>query len=220
MFAFRTISFSVILGVLALGLAILPSTAQATLSERDLFTAGDGLITFDSDTNLEWLDLTQTQNTAYNTVLGSTFVVDLGFTFADVNDVTALFDNAGAANQNGVFTTGQLADAQNLIDLLGCTLFCGSTAPTAEGFADFDPFSTTTVSRSFVQVNLNTNSGRFQNPGLTAVKGQSNANGGSFLIRSATPIPEPATMLLFGIGLASMAGISRRSKKVCSRTTV
>ncbi|KJR99527.1 MAG: hypothetical protein VR65_16265 [Desulfobulbaceae bacterium BRH_c16a] len=34
-----------------------------------------------------------------------------------------------------------------------------------------------------------------------------------FLVEDVRPIPEPATMLLFGLGLASFAGLARRKKK-------
>ena len=42
--------------------------ASAALIEQDLFAAGDGLITFDDQTGLEWLDLTETTNLSYNDV--------------------------------------------------------------------------------------------------------------------------------------------------------
>ncbi len=41
------------------------SPAYAALVEQDLFTAGDGLLTLDTDTNLEWLDVTETLGQAF-----------------------------------------------------------------------------------------------------------------------------------------------------------
>lgn len=46
-------------------LAAAISPAQAELVEADYLSYGDGLVTVDTETGLEWLDLTQTYNRAY-----------------------------------------------------------------------------------------------------------------------------------------------------------
>ena len=42
--------------------------AGATLQVVDLFAPGDGLLTRESDTGLDWLDPTTTQNQSYNSI--------------------------------------------------------------------------------------------------------------------------------------------------------
>lgn len=44
------------------------SGASASLLELDLLTAGDGLVTRDTETGLDWLDLTATLNLSYNDI--------------------------------------------------------------------------------------------------------------------------------------------------------
>jgi hypothetical protein len=48
-----------VLGLL-LGLALVPLPALAELSEADLLSSGDRLLTRDSDSGLEWLDVRAT----------------------------------------------------------------------------------------------------------------------------------------------------------------
>jgi len=47
---------------------ILSSHSNAALVERDLYTAGDSLITYDDSSFLEWRDVSSTRNTAYASV--------------------------------------------------------------------------------------------------------------------------------------------------------
>ena len=59
-------------GVFSLGLLVATlgfvQPASAALIEQDLFTSGDGLITLDTSTGLEWLDVTETLGQTYNAV--------------------------------------------------------------------------------------------------------------------------------------------------------
>jgi hypothetical protein len=54
--------------ILVIAILLFSSTAQATIIKKDLLSAGDTLITFDTDTKLEWLDVTQTLNLSFNDV--------------------------------------------------------------------------------------------------------------------------------------------------------
>ena len=60
-------NLKVILGALVLLVSV---QSNAALVERDLFSPGDGLVTFDSSSGLEWLDMSLTLELSYNDVIG------------------------------------------------------------------------------------------------------------------------------------------------------
>ena len=55
--------------ILAIAFLLFASTAHATLIERDFLSAGDALLTYDTDTKLEWLDVNQSINISYDTIV-------------------------------------------------------------------------------------------------------------------------------------------------------
>jgi hypothetical protein len=57
--------FIVVINILAA-----PIAYGAPLSQRDLENTGDGLISYDEATQLEWLDLTLTVNISYDEIIG------------------------------------------------------------------------------------------------------------------------------------------------------
>lgn len=76
-----------------------PSTVIAsTLSEGDLFGAGDALLTYDSSTDLQWLDVTVTAGLSYEDVVngvGNDWLDGYGFRYASVNEVDQFFRQSG-----------------------------------------------------------------------------------------------------------------------------
>lgn len=64
---------------------------------------GDQLLTFDSGTGLEWLNLTATANMSYLEVLGGAggFIGSFGFGYATNAQVTTLFKHAGVSKLGG-----------------------------------------------------------------------------------------------------------------------
>lgn len=68
------------------------------LIQQDLVPAsGDQLLTFDSDTNLQWLNLTVTAGRSYNEVMGGFggFTTTHGFRYADGAEIGELCSHAG-----------------------------------------------------------------------------------------------------------------------------
>lgn len=68
------------------------------LLQQDLVPAsGDSLITFDTDTNLEWLSLTKTVNLSISDVRNGTggYATTYGFRYANGAELQALWNHAG-----------------------------------------------------------------------------------------------------------------------------
>ena len=75
--------------VLALGAANAGATAITDLSERDWLTSGDGLLTFDASTGLEWLDLSVTLGNSINDTEAESFFGEFRWaTTTQVEDLT------------------------------------------------------------------------------------------------------------------------------------
>ena len=81
-------------------LLLVSGQINAALIERDWQTTGDGLITYDASTGLEWLDLTATADMTYNEVtsqlgVGGGFE---GWHYASTSHVSALWDPFGGSS--------------------------------------------------------------------------------------------------------------------------
>lgn len=94
--------------------------AYASLVEYGLFNQNDSLLTLDTQTNIEWLDLRATQNHSYQEVLSGFggFTTTNGFRVASHSDVQLLFQNVGMPNQ-WVESPGYIAGATELLLHLG-----------------------------------------------------------------------------------------------------
>lgn len=103
---------------------LLAAPAQATLMQRDLATAGDNLLAYDSDTNFEWLHFSLTANMGYQSIVSQLGTLGGGgFRFATLSEVSTLYGNAGFDPVGAVNSTDpdDLAAASLLHDLLGTT---------------------------------------------------------------------------------------------------
>lgn len=74
------------------------------LVQKDLIPGrGDQLVTYDSATNLDWLNLTVTANRSYLEILAGFggFMSIFGFQYATQSQVTTLFQHAGVSKFSG-----------------------------------------------------------------------------------------------------------------------
>ena len=203
----------------ALGAAVLLASgvAHAALVQQDLLTAGDGLITLDTATDLEWLDLTATQDLSVDQVLGGAGGwVNSGFQYASFSQVGQLLNDAGYLGSTSDYSTMRLV-ADNTSANAFLSDF-GSTSPPDFTFGFMSPspcgrtIGTDTICTDYVQINANgaanmgyaiPDDGPF---GISIARPYV----GSFLVRSV-PEPEAYATMLAGLGL--LAALARRKRQ-------
>jgi len=108
---------------------LMVGNASASLVGTDLLTSGDGLITIDDETGLEWLDMPLTNGMSYQAVSDSTYVNTHGFHFATEAELHELYNNMGMDIPTGVPSGGAPVHARSdlyvpihtLHDYLGMT---------------------------------------------------------------------------------------------------
>ena len=194
-----------------MALLLWSSSAASALISRDLFNAGDGKITFDPATNLEWLDLPLTTNLGYVDIMaGAGGWTSLGFRYALTSDVSMLYAHAGLYEHSSMIADDFPA-VWNLMQKLGLTLPSYSIGLTGELAREGYPY----VAYPGRYVAYLT----FGAYGATSVvaKGPAYGDGytspelGNFLVRDAAPIsvPEPAPYFLIGAGLVIMFAMEK-----------
>jgi hypothetical protein len=208
-------------------------SANAALLEKDLFALDDALLTLDTDTGLEWLDLTETVGMTYGDVLASGFVTHLNFQYATANELTTLYNHAGGTGDyfvptspsggyNGVPIEEHYDPAMQLLSLMGCTSnVIGELCDSMEqdwniGFYG-DQVITGLQPASVVDA--------FNTPDSRAGKGaiwldfyetvptRTRDDFGSYLVRTSV-VPIPASVWLFTSGLFGLIGLARRKSFV------
>ena len=201
------------------------------LVARDLNSPGDKLLTLDTNTGLEFLDPAVTQALSFDQQLQTPFVTGQGFRIATSAEFVQLLTDAGFTNFSGSFNTADEPATENLLDN-----FLGNTIPPGQPFF-IDPPGTrfdASISNGFYSFTTTPSTP----PGFANVVGvdyQSAALGqapqdqarvilslaqlpvdmpgpvnGGLLVRTAspTPVPEPSTLSLMGVGVLLLIGRS------------
>lgn len=112
--------------------------APAALISSDLNTPGDGLLTRDTASRLEWLDLTQSTGLSWDQVeAGASGFLAQGFRHATAAEVRSVLDQLGFGAPSAVSSL-YYQPAVNFLELFGCTSSCtvgsGLIQPTAPPF--------------------------------------------------------------------------------------
>lgn len=194
----------------ALCLSFASAGACAALISNDLNSTADGLLTLDTDTGLEWLDLSETFNMSVADVqplISSGGSLD-SFRLAQATEVHGLMANAGLpiSTSTGTisYSAADLGAADVLTALLGETVgrhygasYRGARGHLLDNGADrVVGYYTINDNRLFNDYFANNS----EWPGA-----------GVWLVRSANAVPEPGTMAALGLALAGL-GLTRRRK--------
>ena len=206
--------------IYALLLASFSLSANANLISIDLFSVGDNLVTKDTKTGLEWLDLTETQNLSPRQILeGAGGWSANGFVYATTSQVTQLFlnsNNKATLTPPGEDVTEEnLKGALNLLDLLGTTYVqncCNNFSIVGNGFAGINEPGLDLIYGAAFGTNLNSTAGFFSIQAGTFSTEFSDPFLGSYLVRSVSAVPLPAAAPLFLSALGFM-GFSAKFRK-------
>lgn len=196
-------------------LLLLAPSARAALIQADLLAPGDGLVTRDTTSGMEWLDLTPTIGVTYNAVIAGFggFTTTHGFSVARQADTVTLFANAGLTPVSGSSTDpGTIAAGTALVDLLGCTSSCAGS-PGAYGFADLDAFSISVGTVPALVVDPGGNVAWDADGAGIVGKAVSAPGRGVWLLRP-TAVPLPPAVLLFAPAVAMLIGLITMGKPV------
>ena len=188
-------------------------SASAAILSADHSEFGVGSITKDTDTGLEWLDVTKSTNRSYNYVSGQ---FDVGGEFegwrhATSTEVMNFFDSGGAA---GAYN-GDLGSHQNwvvnLVDLWGST--AASHLNYQRVLATLsDDFSSTNKVVTNIRYSEDLIGNSYADVfGVSILSGESYSHFGHALVRTSV-VPVPAAAWLFGTGILGLIGFSKRRK--------
>ncbi|MFC1751097.1 PEP-CTERM sorting domain-containing protein [Pseudomonadota bacterium] len=204
MINFRSAIFGAAMCVFGLG------TVQATVVDT-----GNSL--FDDETNLEWLDLTETDGMSYSNALAS-FSAD-GWVHATQTQFQTLFDHvitsySDTSGNGSGFMTSATSTGFNLadtwIDMFGLTYNSSSSTASygwykdAAGILRLGGVFRGTSNAQFFRDYYYDYTSLFLSKGHAPV--------GVFMVRSVATVSEPATFAILGLGLASLGFARRRAK--------
>lgn len=191
--------------------------ASASLVSQDFLAAGDGLLTLDTGTNLEWLDLTQTLGLSVADIqagAGGWISRPNPFSVATIDLVGGLFMDAGITMIDDSYYTANQGPVSSLISLLGCT-DCANNF--SQGFTlagvPFDPAQRAGIALLISDATL----GRAALHDGVTLNYSSLGTYGVWLYRDVSTVPVPATLPLLASGLAAFGFLGWRRKWTACR---
>jgi len=211
------------------------SVDAATLFSADLNAPGDGLLTVDTATSLQWLDLTATVGQPRANVLAGSYVTAQGFRYATANEVTKLWEDGGAVGPFVVYGDDvnplDLTPASLMINLMGCTSAFGPAHNPCVGpipgvgdvqnfnlgFFGTDPYDAAGVIMFFGATDPRRFGATFRiNYGQDdAYELLGRHDVGSYLVRAipVSPVPEPRVWAMLVLGFGATGVAMRRQRR-------
>ena len=201
---------------LAASTLVLSTSVNAALISTDWQNVGDNFITQDTDSGLEWLDLTETVGMSYDQVTAqmATGGSLAGWSYATSSQISGFFDSAGGSGDY----TGS-SEANNGVVESVSTFWGYSRALTKFSkflFAEVDT-ARPDANHRYGQISDGVNNTNWETEDYMVIMRASwpDTSGESFtssaLVRTSV-VPVPAAVWLFGSGLIGLIGIARRKK--------
>jgi hypothetical protein len=188
-------------GALAVMMAyLLPNVTHAALISIDDANYGINSLTFDTDTNLEWLDITLTINRSYNEIkkelgIGGEYE---GFRYASQSEIETLWANEGIFDYSNTYVSENYEPIKGLIPYLGATASSDITAFTIGIYEGLTLGGYQRTASLQYRDDIFAGKANLTFNGVTQdFKGTSH---GSYLLRTVS-VPLPPTLILFIIGL-------------------
>ncbi|MBU0910596.1 MAG: hypothetical protein KKA54_08825 [Proteobacteria bacterium] len=204
------------------------ASAWGSLVARDLVPgSGDGLLTFDPLTGMEWLDLSATRGLSYAAISNASSgnLVDSGFRYADANDLWLFYQHAGVdflgkpadySTHAASYYARNEAGVKNLLRCMSPTIAFGSFQEAVGMYVLYD------ANGNFLQLraaSVHLNEDAFESwvtisdtPYSPTVNTSSSLYA-SYLVRDPLPTPLPGAVIFLGSGLAALSVLSRRWRR-------
>jgi len=207
-----------------------PMAANADLISSDLDTIGDGFLTSDTASGLEWLDVSLTNNSrSYDAMvagIGGRDFYGEAFRHATASEIHGLLAEAGVPDVNIGWQSDNYAGATVLrglgvlfqvppYNLLYNDVEDPTGNPSTTRYVH-NNYSTTYLGGSAwvgvgIYCNPSTSNGTCTPTNSLTLQTSFGSSSYAHLLVRSTSVPEPGTLALFGIGLFGM-GLVRRKK--------
>jgi hypothetical protein len=203
-------------------------SAWGSLVARDLVPGtGDGLITFDPLTGMEWLDLSATRGLSYAAVSGASsgYLADSGFRYADSNDLWRFYQDAGVdflgrpddySKYAASYYARNEAGVKTLLHFMSPTIAIGSFQEAVGLYVLYD------ANGDFLQLraaSVHLNEDAFESWVTISDSAYSpdvhtaSTLYASYLVRDPLPTPLPGAVVFLCSGLAALCGIKGRWRR-------
>jgi len=176
-----------------------PIMVHAVFIEVDLNTAGDTLITRDTETGLDWLDLSATINFSYEEILIKLQQDEQykGFRYADMAEIETLWHNAGIFDFSNTYVPENFLPIKNFIPLIGATSSFGVFSIGIYGEQTMGGYQRTASLQYWDDIQSG-KANLIYNGILPTLASSSH---GSYLVKEQNTVPEPSTFILIISGL-------------------